>query len=215
MKNWKKDRLAKYSHKTSSFPVGVNMDYAWGILLDIALFFLEKAKKSNNSSERRNYIWSCILFCNAAVESFINREISISLNKNKSLEPEIKEHVKSLKSLKKKLTIVLKLNRGLPISLDKNNKGKEFYELDKNNKGKEFYEKVILLRNKIVHMNEKTYSEMNRLGQKIKTGEETIRKTIEFIEYIYSILKEEEPITLKQKLDRLDKIINEDQEGGA
>ena len=203
MKNWKKDRLAKYSHKTSSFPVGVNMDYAWGILLDIALFFLEKAKKSNNSSERRNYIWSCILFCNAAVESFINREISISLNKNKSLEPEIKEYVESLKSLKKKLTIVLKLNRGLPISLDKNNKGKEFYE------------KVILLRNKIVHMNEKTYSEMNRLGQKIKTGEETIRKTIEFIEYIYSILKEEEPITLKQRLDRLDKIINEDQEGGA
>jgi len=203
MKNWKKDRLAKYSHKTSSFPVGVNMDYAWGILLDIALFFLEKAKKSNNSSERRNYIWSCILFCNAAVESFINREKSISLNKNKSLEPEIKEYVESLKSLKKKLTIVLKLNRGLPISLDKNNKGKEFYE------------KVISLRNKIVHMNEKTYSEMNRLGQKIKTGEETIRKTIEFIEYIYSILKEEEPITLKQRLDRLDKIINEDQEGGA
>ena len=203
MKNWKKDRLAKYSHKTSSFPVGVNMDYVWGILLDIALFFLEKAKKSNNSSERRNYIWSCILFCNAAVESFINREISISLNKNKSLEPEIKEHVKSLKSLKKKLTIGLKLTRGLSISLDKNNKGKEFYE------------KVILLRNKIVHMNEKTYSEMNRLGQKIKTGEETIRKTIEFIEYIYSILKEEEPITLKQRLDRLDKIINEDQEGGA
>ena len=203
MKNWKKDRLAKYSHKTSSFPVGVNMDYAWGILLDIALFFLEKAKKSNNSSERRNYIWSCILFCNAAVESFINREIDISLNKNKSLEPEIKEYVKSLKSLKKKLTIVLKLNRGLPISLDKNNKGKEFHK------------KVISLRNEIVHMNEKTYSEMNRLGQKIKTGEETIRKTIEFIEYIYSILKKEEPITLKQRLDRLDKIINEDQEGGA
>ena len=203
MKNWKKDRLAKYSHKTSSFPVGVNMDYAWGILLDIALFFLEKAKKSNNSSERRNYIWSCILFCNAAVESFINREIDISLNKNKSLEPEIKEYVKSLKSLKKKLTIVLKLNRGLPISLDKNNKGKEFHK------------KVISLRNEIVHMNEKTYSEMNKLGQKIKTGEETIRKTIEFIEYIYSILKEEEPITLKQRLDRLDKIINEDQEGGA
>jgi len=203
MKNWKKDRLAKYSHKTSSFPVGVNMDYAWGILLDIALFFLEKAKKSNNSSERRNYIWSCILFCNAAVESFINREIDISLNKNKSLEPEIKEYVKSLKSLKKKLTIGLKLTRGLSISLDKNNKGKEFHK------------KVISLRNEIVHMNEKTYSEMNKLGQKIKTGEETIRKTIEFIEYIYSILKEEEPITLKQRLDRLDKIINEDQEGGA
>lgn len=203
MKNWKKDRLAKYSHKTSSFPVGVNMDYVWGILLDIALFFLEKAKKSNDSSERRNYIWSCILFCNAAVESFINREIDISLNKNKSLEPEIKEYVKNLKSLKKKLTIGLKLTRGFSISLDKNNKGKEFYK------------KVISLRNKIVHMNEKTYSEMNRLGQEIKTGEEIIRKTIEFIKYIYSILKEEEPITLKQKLERLDKIINEDREGGA